>query len=74
MCFGNEAFFGLLYANYFWSGPIILFQVTVIQVLAALFLPIALVKSAISVVHLVEASRMVADFDKNQLFAAAKRE
>ncbi|KAI1715506.1 CDP-alcohol phosphatidyltransferase domain-containing protein [Ditylenchus destructor] len=51
MCFGNEAFYGLLYINAFWSGPS-LFGITLMQLLAFLCFPIAFVKSVISLVHL----------------------
>lgn len=62
MCFGNEAFFGLLYINAFWSGPSLL-GVHFMQALAFVFLPVALVKVSISLVHLVTASQTVAEFD-----------
>lgn len=70
MCFGNEAFYGLLYLNVFWSGPTIL-RVTIIQIFIVIFLPIALIKSAISLIHLIEASKTVADYDLTKRRAAA---
>jgi len=62
MCFGNEAFFGLLYVNAFWTGPSLL-GVTLMHVLITLFFPVAFLKSAISLIHLVTASQTVAEFD-----------
>jgi hypothetical protein len=62
MCFGNEAFYGLLYINHFWSGPA-LFGITFMGVLCFLFFPVALVKSVISLVHLAQASQEVARHD-----------
>jgi hypothetical protein len=62
MCFGNEAFYGLLYINYFWTGPA-LFGITPMFILCLLFFPVAFVKSIISLVHLVQASQEVANHD-----------
>jgi CDP-diacylglycerol--inositol 3-phosphatidyltransferase len=62
MCFGNEAFYGLLYINYFWTGPA-LFGITLMGVLCVLTFPVAFVKSAISLLHLVQASQEVVNHD-----------
>jgi CDP-diacylglycerol--inositol 3-phosphatidyltransferase len=62
MCFGNEAFFSLLYINAFWSGPSLL-GIYFIPFLAFIFFWVALVKQLISIVHLVVASQTVAEFD-----------
>lgn len=67
MCFGNEAFYVLLYTNIFWSGGSIL-GITTIQILATLFFPVAIIKSAISLLHLVTASQTVAEFDLAQRY------
>ncbi|ROT47072.1 CDP-alcohol phosphatidyltransferase family protein [Candidatus Cardinium hertigii] len=52
MCFGKEAFYILLYINTFWTGPP-LFGISLIKYMVCLFLPIAFVKSLISIVLLV---------------------
>jgi hypothetical protein len=65
MCFGNEAFYGLLYVAHFWPGPRLLF-INFVPLLAALAFPVAAVKSAISAVHLVAASQAVAEHDLEQ--------
>lgn len=62
MCFGNEAFYGLLYIAAFWSGPTIL-GIPAISIIAIIFVPFAVVKSLISLVHLVNASQCVANYD-----------
>ncbi|CAK5013993.1 unnamed protein product [Meloidogyne enterolobii] len=49
MCFGNEAFYGLLYISHFWPGPSLYF-VNFMNLLAFLVFPVAAVKSAISLV------------------------
>jgi len=69
MCFGNEAFYGLLHINAFWSGPS-LFGISFMQLLAFLCFPVAFVKSVISLVHLVTASQTVAEFDATLIEAA----
>lgn len=71
MCFGNEAFYGLLYVNHFWSGPGI-FGIYFIPLLAALCFPIAFVKSAISLIHLVTAAQTVVEFDISLIEKAKK--
>lgn len=62
MCAGNEAFYWFLYINYFWSGPG-LFGVHLIPTLAFICFPVAFVKAAISIVHLVTASQTVVAHD-----------
>ncbi|KAI6170718.1 CDP-diacylglycerol--inositol 3-phosphatidyltransferase [Aphelenchoides bicaudatus] len=62
MCFGNEAFYGLLYINHFWSGPS-LFGITFMGVLCFLFFPVAFVKSCISLIHLAQASQEIVRHD-----------
>lgn len=62
MCAGNEAFYGLLYINYFWPGPS-LFGIYLIPLLATLCFPVAFVKAAISLVHLVTAAQTVVAHD-----------
>lgn len=63
MCAGNELFYATLYLTYFTHGPRLLFGVGLIQVICGLTLPIALVKSIISLVHLVQAANDVVAVD-----------
>jgi len=69
MCFGNEAFFGLLYVNAFWTGA---WSWTLIPFLFLTF-PIALVKSGISLVHLVIASQRVASYDAERIRSGGRQ-
>ncbi|CAD5226112.1 unnamed protein product [Bursaphelenchus xylophilus] len=64
MCFGNEAFYGLLYLNAFWTGPNIVLGITPMKILIAPFCVVALIKSGISVVHLITASQTVVEHDQ----------
>ncbi|CAK5098309.1 unnamed protein product [Meloidogyne enterolobii] len=66
MCFGNEAFYGLLYISHFWPGPSLYF-VNFTNLLAFLVFPVAAVKSAISLVHLVTAAQTLATHDLENL-------
>ncbi|VDM59110.1 unnamed protein product [Angiostrongylus costaricensis] len=68
MCGGNEAFYLILYLRAFYPGPVI-FGVYFLSYLAAIAFPIALVKSAISLVHLVTAARTVARYDSDAIRA-----
>uniref|UniRef100_A0A7E4VZI0 CDP-diacylglycerol--inositol 3-phosphatidyltransferase n=1 Tax=Panagrellus redivivus TaxID=6233 RepID=A0A7E4VZI0_PANRE len=65
MCFGNEAFFSLLYIHAFYTGPAFL-GVSFVSFLAFLTFPVAFVKQLISLVHLVVASQTIAEFDVAQ--------
>ncbi|KAI6237601.1 hypothetical protein M3Y95_00282500 [Aphelenchoides besseyi] len=65
MCFGNEAFFGLLYINAFWTERSTVATVFMILALIIFFI-MAIVKSIISLVHLVEATQTVVEFDVNE--------
>ncbi len=65
MCFGNEAFYGLLYINAFWTGT----GSWMLIPLLILTFPVAIVKSGISVVHLVIASQRVANYDAERIRA-----
>uniref|UniRef100_A0A915JID3 CDP-diacylglycerol--inositol 3-phosphatidyltransferase n=1 Tax=Romanomermis culicivorax TaxID=13658 RepID=A0A915JID3_ROMCU len=58
MCAGNELFYALLYLNHFTYGPLRLWQI-----LSFLTFPIALVKSVISLVHLISASQAIGAID-----------
>jgi len=62
MCGGNELFYTGLYLMHFTSGPIVV-GVGLIKILTVISAPIALVKTLISVVHLVAASVNIASLD-----------
>ncbi|XP_018328668.1 CDP-diacylglycerol--inositol 3-phosphatidyltransferase [Agrilus planipennis] len=72
MCFGNEAFYSTLYLLYFTEGPIIA-GISLFRALLYLSLPIAIVKSGISILHLVVASKNLAIIDINERKEAAKQ-
>jgi len=63
MCAGNELFYSMLYLTHFTVGPTLLFGWGLWQVLAVISLPVAVVKSAISAVHLYAACVNVAAID-----------
>lgn len=67
MCAGNEAFYAFLYLNHFTYGPLLpLVKIGIWQIVCFLCLPIALLKSAISLVHLVEAARVMGQLDNEE--------
>ncbi|VDL63905.1 unnamed protein product [Nippostrongylus brasiliensis] len=68
MCAGNEAFYLILYVRAFWPGPT-LFGIHFLSYLAAIVFPIALVKSAISLVHLVTAAQTIVKYDTDAILA-----
>lgn len=72
MCFGNEAFYATLYLIYFTSGPTVL-GIPLFYVILYLAAPVALVKSGISLLHLVVASRNLAIIDVNERKAAKEK-
>jgi len=59
MCAGNELFYAMLYLCYFTSGPL-----GVWKLLAVVCAPVAIAKSAISLVHLYAASVNIAAIDR----------
>ncbi|KAL6735261.1 hypothetical protein Aduo_005719 [Ancylostoma duodenale] len=68
MCAGNEAFYQILYLRAFYPGPSIL-GAHLLSYFAALAFPIALVKSLISLVHLVTASQTIVKYDTDAILA-----
>ncbi|VDM03960.1 unnamed protein product [Schistocephalus solidus] len=62
MCAGNELFYSMLYVLYFTNGPLV-FGYSLFKVILFLSLPIALLKTAISMVHLYAASVNLAVID-----------
>lgn len=63
MCLGNEAFYSLIYISHFWCGPGI-HGFHLIPFLAALFFPVALLKSMISLLHLFIAAQTLVAKDR----------
>ncbi|VDN33549.1 unnamed protein product [Gongylonema pulchrum] len=66
MCFGNEAFYGLMYVNHFWPGPGI-HGFHFIALLAALMFPVAVLKAIISLVHLCTAAQSLVAKDRESI-------
>lgn len=62
MCFGNEAFYGAVYISHFWSGPGV-HGYHLMPCIAAIFLPIAVLKTVISLLHLVIAAQTIVGLD-----------
>ncbi|RZC32138.1 CDP-diacylglycerol--inositol 3-phosphatidyltransferase, partial [Asbolus verrucosus] len=69
MCAGNEAFYAALYLLHFTEGPLII-GISIFRIILYLSAPVALVKSAISVLHLIVASKNLAIIDVNERKAA----
>lgn len=65
MCAGNEAFFAALYLLYFTEGPIV-FGLSLFRIVLYLSAPIMLVKTLISLLHCVVASKNLAIIDVNE--------
>ncbi|KAJ8042944.1 CDP-diacylglycerol--inositol 3-phosphatidyltransferase [Holothuria leucospilota] len=70
MCYGNELFYAMLYLLHFDDGPPVFGLLGMFEVLAYLTAPIALGKSAISMVHLVVAVRNISIIDVAEREAA----
>uniref|UniRef100_UPI00398E6F28 CDP-diacylglycerol--inositol 3-phosphatidyltransferase n=1 Tax=Pristiophorus japonicus TaxID=55135 RepID=UPI00398E6F28 len=65
MCAGNELFYAMMYLLNFMEGPAVpVLGIGLFRLLVWLSLPVCVVKSAISVVHLVTASRNMAASDR----------
>ncbi|PIK52255.1 CDP-diacylglycerol--inositol 3-phosphatidyltransferase [Apostichopus japonicus] len=73
MCAGNELFYAMLYLLYFQDGPPIFGIVGMFELVAYMTAPIALAKSAISLVHLIVASRNMAIIDGAEREAASQK-
>jgi CDP-diacylglycerol--inositol 3-phosphatidyltransferase len=72
MCAGNEAFYAALYVLHFTEGPIII-GLSLFRIILYLSTPIALVKSAISILHLIVASKNLAIIDVNERKGVGKK-
>lgn len=70
-CLGNEAFYASLYLLYFTEGPII-FGISLFRMVLYLSTPIAIAKTAISLLHCVVASRNLATIDLLEREKASK--
>ncbi|CAI2346919.1 unnamed protein product [Caenorhabditis sp. 36 PRJEB53466] len=64
MCGANEAFYILLYIRAFWAGPLIFSSFHFMSIFPFIAFWPALVKSGISLVHLVTAAQMVVEHDQ----------
>ncbi|XP_067883336.1 CDP-diacylglycerol--inositol 3-phosphatidyltransferase [Heterodontus francisci] len=65
MCAGNEFFYAMIYLLNFMEGPLVpLLDIGLFRLLFWVSAPIAAVKTAINVIHLVTASRNVAAIDQ----------
>jgi len=69
MCAGNELFFSMLYVLNFTEGFLVL-GVGIVRILMYASAPVMLVKSLISLVHLIEASVIIAGIDAREISRA----
>ncbi|ENN73996.1 CDP-diacylglycerol--inositol 3-phosphatidyltransferase isoform X1 [Dendroctonus ponderosae] len=65
MCAGNEAFYASLYLLYFTPGPIV-FGISLFKIILYLTAPIMLVKTLISLLHCLVASKNLSIIDVNE--------
>ncbi|KAL3271223.1 hypothetical protein HHI36_021719 [Cryptolaemus montrouzieri] len=65
MCAGNECFYAALYVLHFTQGPLI-FGLSLFKIIVYLSAPVAFVKSAISILHLIVACRNLSIIDCNE--------
>nr|CAI5863457.1 unnamed protein product [Callosobruchus analis] len=72
MCAGNEAFYASLYLLYFTEGPIIA-GLSLFRIILYLSAPVAILKSGISLLHLVVASKNLGIIDVNERKDALKK-
>ncbi|CAG9861062.1 unnamed protein product [Phyllotreta striolata] len=72
MCAGNEAFYASLYLLHFTEGPIIA-GLGLFRIVLFLSAPICLMKTAISILHCIVASRNLSIIDLNERKNAAKK-
>jgi len=71
MCAGNELFFSMLYVLNFTEGFLVS-GVGIVRILMYASAPVMLVKSLISIVHLIEASIMIAAIDAREINEKSK--
>ncbi|XP_019877852.1 CDP-diacylglycerol--inositol 3-phosphatidyltransferase [Aethina tumida] len=72
MCAGNEAFYASLYMLHFVQGPLIA-GIGLFKIILYLSLPVAVVKSAITCLHIVVASKNLGIIDVNDRKNALKK-
>ncbi|XP_018572854.1 CDP-diacylglycerol--inositol 3-phosphatidyltransferase [Anoplophora glabripennis] len=65
MCAGNEAFYASLYLLYFTEGPIVV-GLSLFRIILYLSAPICIVKTLISLLHCIVASKNLAIIDNNE--------
>ncbi|KAL4711891.1 hypothetical protein ACJJTC_006060 [Scirpophaga incertulas] len=65
MCAGNEAFYAALYVMNFYTGPIVM-GIGLYKLIMLVSLPVAVVKTFITVLHMVVASLNLATIDINE--------
>ncbi|CAG9791357.1 unnamed protein product [Diatraea saccharalis] len=65
MCAGNEAFYAALYVMYFYTGPTVL-GMGLYKLIALVCLPVAVVKTMITILHMGVASLNLATIDVNE--------
>lgn len=74
MCAGNELFYSLLYLKYFTFGPIVPgFNIGLVSLLTIVCAPIAIVKTFITLLHMVLASKNLATIDRAERKAALEK-
>lgn len=72
MCAVNEAFYASLYLLHFTEGPVFL-GISLYRLIAYLTAPLAIVKSLISVLHAIVASKNLSIIDVNERLAIKKQ-
>lgn len=70
MCAANEAFYSSLYLLHFTEGPA-LHGISLYRLVACLTAPLAIIKSLISVLHAIVASKNLSIIDVNERKALA---
>ncbi|KAL0818185.1 hypothetical protein ABMA28_008696 [Loxostege sticticalis] len=65
MCAGNEAFYAALYVMYFYTGPIVM-GVGLFKLIALVSMPVAVVKTGITILHMGVASLNLATIDVSE--------
>lgn len=67
MCSGNELFFAMLYLLHFTEGPIVtMLHIGLVRLVLYISTPIMIMKTIISAIHLVDASRRLAAIDAEE--------
>lgn len=72
MCAGNEIFWGALYVLHFTEGPIVV-GLSLFRILLYISAPISIVKTGISILHCIVASKNLAIIDRNERKGIGKK-